>query len=178
MTPEGTATESGTFAGAKTAKERLLDRYEMNHAKTLKVLKAFPGDKSEFRPHERSSSALKLAWTFVIEEQLILTAVQGNQVLGGGFPPAPDAWDAVLDAFTKGYDDVVAALRDPRNAELNGSVTFFVAPKQTGEFPVADFANFILDDQIHHRGQMSVYVRMAGGKVPGIYGPSADEPWF
>jgi len=36
----------------------------------------------------------------------------------------------------------------------------------------------MLDDQIHHRGQLSVYVRMAGGKVPSIYGPSADEPWY
>ena len=32
-------------------------------------------------------------------------------------------------------------------------------------------------DRIHHRGQLSVYVRMAGGKVPSIYGPSADDPW-
>ena len=178
MTPEATATESGTYAGVKTAKQRLLEQYEMNHAKTLKVLKAFPGDKSEFRPHERCSTALQLAWKFVIEEQLLLTAVQGNQVLGGGFPPAPETWDAVLDAFMKGYDDVVAALRDPRNADLSGSVTFFVAPKKTGDFPIPDFASFMLDDQIHHRGQMSIYVRMAGGKVPAIYGPSADEPWF
>jgi len=36
---------------------------------------------------------------------------------------------------------------------------------------------FMLLDSIHHRGQLSVYVRMAGGKVPSIYGPSADEPW-
>jgi len=40
-----------------------------------------------------------------------------------------------------------------------------------------DFLWFLLCDQIHHRGQLSVYLRMADGKVPSIYGPSGDEPW-
>ena len=43
--------------------------------------------------------------------------------------------------------------------------------------PVIDVLWFMLTDSIHHRGQLSVYVRMAGGRVPSIYGPSADEPW-
>jgi len=40
-----------------------------------------------------------------------------------------------------------------------------------------DFLWFLLMDMVHHRGQFSVYLRMADGKVPSIYGPSADEPW-
>lgn len=177
MTPETTASASSTYAGTQTAKQRLLKRYEIDHGKTLNVLKAFPSAKSEFRPHERSSSALTLAWTFVLEERMLLKAINGEQILGSGFPPSPESWDAVLDAFNKSYDDVVAALRDPKNSDLNGTITFFVGPKQTGEFAIEDFACFMLDDQIHHRGQLSVYIRMAGGKVPAIYGPSADEPW-
>jgi uncharacterized damage-inducible protein DinB len=55
---------------------------------------------------------------------------------------------------------------------------FFVGPGKTGDIPLADFVNFMTHDQIHHRGQLSVYLRMAGGKVPAIYGPSADEPWM
>jgi uncharacterized damage-inducible protein DinB len=47
-----------------------------------------------------------------------------------------------------------------------------------GDVPKVAFLWFILHDQIHHRGQFSVYLRIAGGKVPSIYGPSADEPWF
>jgi uncharacterized damage-inducible protein DinB len=60
---------------------------------------------------------------------------------------------------------------------VEGTVQFFVAPKQVGDIPAESFLWFMLHDQIHHRGQLSVYVRMAGGKVPSIYGPSADEPW-
>lgn len=175
MTPD-TAT-APAYTPAKSAKRGFLEQYERNHATTVRVLKAFPADKSEFRPHERSSTALKLAWTFVVEESLMLKSIRGESILGGGFPPPPETWDQVLAAFDKVNGDLVAELRDPKNAELSGSTTFFVGPKQTGEFPVPQFLSFMLDDQIHHRGQLSVYVRMAGGKVPSIYGPSADEPW-
>jgi len=68
----------------------------------------------------------------------------------------------------------VKATPDSRLAE---TVTFPSGPKQTADYPVIDFLWFMLMDSIHHRGQMSVYIRPAGGKVPSIYGPSADEPW-
>ena len=55
---------------------------------------------------------------------------------------------------------------------------FFTGPGTIGDVPKVEFMYFILSDQIHHRGQLTVYLRMAGGKVPSIYGPSADEPWF
>jgi uncharacterized damage-inducible protein DinB len=177
MAHETSAPADGAYSGTRTAKQRLLERYEINHAKTLSVLKAFPGAKSEFKPHERSNSALRLAWTFVVEERLLLKAIRGEELLGSGFGSPPETWDAVLDLFNKGYDDVVAALRDPSNPELKGTVTFFSGPKQTADMSIEAFTGFMLDDQIHHRGQLSVYVRMAGGKVPAIYGPSADEPW-
>lgn len=178
MTQTSGAATSTSLSSATPAKQRFLRAYERDHDTTLKVLKAFPADKSEFRPHERSNSALQLGWTFVVEEQIMLRALRGEQILGSGFPPAPESWRAVMDAFNKGYDDVIAELRDPKNAELDGTAHFFVAPKQTADIPLPDFLDFILHDQIHHRGQLSVYVRMAGGKVPSIYGPSADEPWF
>jgi uncharacterized damage-inducible protein DinB len=52
-----------------------------------------------------------------------------------------------------------------------------VGPGQVADVPVADMLWIMLLDAVHHRGQLSVYLRMAGGKVPSIYGPSADEPW-
>ncbi|NIP58360.1 MAG: hypothetical protein GWM92_04890 [Gemmatimonadetes bacterium] len=55
---------------------------------------------------------------------------------------------------------------------------FFTGPGTTGEIPRIDWLWFLLNDQIHHRGQFSIYLRMADGQVPSIYGPSADEPWM
>jgi uncharacterized damage-inducible protein DinB len=73
---------------------------------------------------------------------------------------------------------VRSELGKPENQDLDGTVVFMVGPRQKGDVPLADFVEFMLGDQIHHRGQLSVYLRMAGGKVPSIYGPSADEPWM
>ena len=53
-----------------------------------------------------------------------------------------------------------------------------VIGRQKDVGPAFDVLWGILMDSIHHRGQFSVYLRMAGGKVPSIYGPSADEPWM
>jgi uncharacterized damage-inducible protein DinB len=63
-------------------------------------------------------------------------------------------------------------------ADYNSMIKFPVGPKQMGDFRKADVLWMMMMDAIHHRGQFSVYVRMAGGKVPSIYGPSADEPWM
>ncbi|HEX3867910.1 MAG TPA: DinB family protein, partial [Gemmatimonadaceae bacterium] len=107
----------------------------------------------------------------------ILRALKGEPVLGGGFPPAPATWGEVMEALDKVNADILAAGGTPHNPNLDGTASFFVGPKQMGDIPLDRFLMFMLHDQIHHRGQLSVYVRMAGGKVPSIYGPSADEPW-
>jgi len=151
--------------------------YQREHAVTRNVLHAFPADKQDFKPHERSNSAHQLAWTFVVEEMMMLKALANEAVLGGGYPPAPETWAEVLDAFDAVGAKVLAAAQAASEPSLN-PVTFFIAPKKTGDYPAVTFIWFMLSDQIHHRGQLSVYNRMAGGKVPSIYGPSADEPWL
>lgn len=166
-----------TDVSTKTEASRFLGTYLREHATTLKVLRALPTTQSEFRPHERSKNARELAWTFVVEETMMLKALRREPLLGGGFPAAPETFADVLDAFTSTHEDVVTQLSDPGNSNLDGTSTFFTGPKQTGEFANAELLSFLLMDQVHHRGQFSLYVRMAGGKVPSIYGPSADEPW-
>jgi uncharacterized damage-inducible protein DinB len=153
-----------------------LRHYKREHATTRKVLQALPADQSQFRPHDRSSTAHMLGWTFVVEERMIEKALKSDPVLGSGWPPAPVAWQDVLDAFDAAHHAVLEAADGVSEATMK-PVAFFVGPKQTGDYQALDFAWFMLFDQIHHRGQFSVYLRMAGGKVPSIYGPSADEPW-
>lgn len=172
MTSPNTPTRSSI-----SGKARFHDTYEREYATTLKVLRAYPADQSSLKPAERSNSALTLAWTFVVEESLLVKALKGIPMFGGS-PKAADSWNGVIEAFEKGHEEVVEQLRDPNNANLKGTVKFMVAPKQMGDVPLSQFLWFILHDQIHHRGQLSVYLRMAGGKLPSIYGPTADEPWM
>ena len=60
-------------------------------------------------------------------------------------------------------------------ASWNRSAQFYYGGKLASEQPVGTFLWLILFDAIHHRGQLSAYLRPMGGKVPAIYGPSADE---
>ncbi|MGH7568455.1 MAG: DinB family protein [Gemmatimonadales bacterium] len=69
-------------------------------------------------------------------------------------------------------------VRKADDAYLNTTVKFFTGPKQMGDVRRLDFLWFLLMDMVHHRGQFSVYLRMAGGQVPSIHGPSADEQWI
>jgi uncharacterized damage-inducible protein DinB len=53
-----------------------------------------------------------------------------------------------------------------------------VGPGRIGDWKKTDFLRQVLHDQIHHRGQFTVYLRLADARVPSVYGPTADEPWF
>lgn len=171
------ATPLSVPAVDNTAKARLLRKFEREHATTLKILRAFPADQASLRPNERCNSAQQLAATFVVEEKLLLRSLKGESVLGAGFPSAPDSWSEILAEFERTGQGIVAELRSPTDADLAGTSTFFVGPKQMGEIPREAFADAMIHDQIHHRGQFSIYVRLAGAKLPSIYGPTADEPW-
>jgi uncharacterized damage-inducible protein DinB len=174
MTPT-TATPPSPIA-PPSAKQQFTDVYKREQQTTLKLLRCFPADKGSFKPHERSSSAVQLTWTFVVENNVALAALKGPLKLAG-WPPAPATIEEVIAAYeasTKEYLETLAATPESRLAE---TIQFPTGPKQMGDIPVGEFLWFMLMDSIHHRGQLSVYVRCAGGKVPSIYGPSADEPW-
>jgi uncharacterized damage-inducible protein DinB len=165
-----------------SVKQQYLDAYESEHERTMRVLRAFPADKSELRPHPRLKSARELAWMFVLERGL------GRTVMSDGFatksanqgkPPDPPAsWDEVLAAIEKTHQDFGAVVRALPDDQLNETVKFFTAPRTLSDVRRMDFLWFLLHDEIHHRGQFSIYLRMADAKVPSIYGPSGDEPWF
>lgn len=172
---------TGPLTGAPSAspseRQRFLKFYERESATTAKVLAAYPAAHCELKPHERSNSAMRLAATFVTEQIMILKALRNQFSLGGGWPKTAETWDGLVAEFNQTRDEILELLRTSDDSIMDGSVTFFVAPKQTGDYSKSEFVTFMTHDQIHHRGQLSVYLRMSGAKVPSIYGPSGDEPW-
>lgn len=165
-----------------SAKQIFLDAYEREHATTMKVLRAFPPEKAELRPHAKSKTARELAWVFVAERvlgiHLMKDEVMELMKAGAKSPPPPGSWDALLTELEKAHKQFGDEFAKMSDDDLNKSSTFFVAPKTPGQVPRMQLAWFLLHDQIHHRGQFSVYLRMADAKVPSIYGPTADEPWM
>jgi uncharacterized damage-inducible protein DinB len=161
-------------------KQQFLDTYDREHATTMRVLRAFPKEKADSKLHPNLKTARELAWTFVMERYLGVKVWHDELAKGvtGGKPPAPpERWEDLLTALEKASGEYRSLIASATDSELNDKVHFFVAPKTMGEYTRLDWARFLLSDEIHHRGQLSVYVRMAEGKLPSIYGPSADEPW-
>lgn len=163
------------------AKEQFLNAYDREHATTMRLLRAYPADQLELRPHAKCKTAHELAWVFVVERGLG-TRLWHDEFASGvpsGTPPTPPQnWNDLLAALDKAHTEFGNLVRSASDDQLQQKVHFFVAPKTMGEMTRLDMLWFMLSDQIHHRGQFSIYQRMAGGKVPSIYGPSADEPWM
>jgi uncharacterized damage-inducible protein DinB len=160
------------------ARDQLARAFERELATTRRVLANFPPEKSELQPHPRLKVARELAWMLVLEQKLCISAIEGTLDMSSAFTPPPASFREVVSAFEAAASEVVASIRGSSENQLRGTVKFFVAPKTVGDVPNIEFLWFILHDHIHHRGQLTVYLRMADGKVPSIYGPSADEPWM
>ncbi|MGH7539010.1 MAG: DinB family protein [Gemmatimonadales bacterium] len=161
-----------------TEKDQFLGTLEREIPKTLKLLKAYPAAKGDLRPHERSKSAKELAWVFVAEGFLADSALQGSIDLTKSTPPPPATMADVITAFEKSSREMVDKVKLTPEGDLNKLMKFPTGPNQMGDLRRMDVLWTTVMDQVHHRGQFSVYLRMAGGKVPSIYGPSADEPWM
>ena len=158
-------------------KEMFLNTWEREFQTTLKLLKAYPANKLDYRPHEKSRSARELAWVFRSEQDLVDMAAKGK-IEFGPTPPAPNTMDEILASYQSLTRVNMEKVKTMSEADYNSEVGFPTGPGKMGQFRKADVLWMTLMDAVHHRGQMSVYVRLAGGKVPSIYGPTADEPWM
>lgn len=172
-----TAVTDVTAAQLEWFKGDLLERFAAEQRTTMRLLRAMPESHHDFRPHERSATALELVSTIAREQAGIVAVLEGSWSMPPSFPAPPATWSEALGAVDGGGSAVLAALETTPARRLAESVPFFVGPQQVGPMIVRELLWFWLLDSVHHRGQLSVYVRLAGGRVPAMYGPSADEPW-
>jgi uncharacterized damage-inducible protein DinB len=160
--------------------ERYLDQAAREHTNTLALLKEYPADELDLQPGPKSPTARELAYKFASEQGLILKALTtGFDWSNPGKPPAPPrTLPEIIDAIENGYAKATEAMRGTSQDDLRTKTArFFIGPGKLGDVPLMDFLWMVLFDQIHHRGQLSVYLRIAGARVPAIYGPSGDESW-
>jgi len=139
---------------------------------TLRVLQSYPEDQRHLKPSEKSRTAAELVRTLVIEER-VLTSLVNN----GATDPSVWAVDAPgsMMKIIEMWQDTVAA-NDGLLAKLSSEDWARIVSFYGMQIPLVQACWFELFDHIHHRGQFSVYLRLAGARVPSIYGPTADEP--
>lgn len=152
----------------------LLGTLEMEIPITLSVFRAVPADQLTYRPDPVSKTALALLRHITLEDEWLLLGVAD-----GAFAPLPDDSDACGlmtpdDAIARYRERMPAALARVR--EVSGeSLIQDVDLMGMFQMPAIQFLSMMVRHSAHHRGQLTAYLRAMGGKVPAIYGPSADS---
>ena len=136
---------------------------------TLKVLARIP-DGSDYRPDPKSRTAREIAWQIVCEERMLIEALESGKAQWAP-PPMPATMKQVVDAYQELSAGMTARWHALPAERWTGTLEFFGKQR-----PASPMAWSFLFDIIHHRGQISTYLRPMGSTVPQIYGPSGDEP--
>ena len=158
--------------------DALLPEFDHEISTTRKLLERVPDDRLTWKPHAKSMSLGGLATHLSnIPWWGEVTLAQSEfDTAGAGTQPEATSRAQILETFDRNASRTRGLLSGTSDAELmapwalkRGDQTIFSMPK------AAVWRSFVLSHLVHHRGQMSVYLRLLDVPVPSIYGPSADE---
>jgi len=157
----------------KTVADFLIADFENEMQTTLRVIGAVPNGHLDYRPDSKSKTSLGLIRHITLEDEWML-----NSIANGQFTPPPDDSDAcgimnpagAVAQYKAKVPAALARVRAMSGEKLAGVIDLFGMIKAPG----VNFLALALKHSVHHRGQLSTYLRPMGAKVPGIYGPSAD----
>ncbi len=165
--------------------ESLLPEFDHEMANTRRALERVPAEKFGWKPHERSGTMGWLAghlatmpgWlTTMMKEDALDVAPNGVPMAG---PPAPSTREELLKIFDKNVADGRTILAGSKDADFFKPWSLLENGKKLFSMPrIAVYRSFLMNHVIHHRGQLTVYLRLNNIPVPALYGPSADEAKF
>ena len=161
--------------------DALLPEFDHEMTTTRKVLERVPEDKFDWKPHTKSFSLGALAAHVAgLPAWGTETLTQSEVDVAGSQPPAaPPSKAELMATFDTNVATTRSALAGKTDGELMATWTLKRGGKAIFSMPKANvLRSFVLSHLIHHRGQLSVYLRLLDVPVPSIYGPSADEPSF
>jgi uncharacterized damage-inducible protein DinB len=151
----------------------LLGSFGNEMTTTKKVIACVPEDKSEYKSDEKSMTAKALAWHLPSVEAFFLNGVVTGQFNPGGDGQTnPTTIADILAWYDANVPALVETVKGLSGETLAEPISFFGMMT----LPRVQFLNLMNHHSVHHRGQLSAYLRPMGAKVPSIYGPSADEP--
>ena len=152
--------------------------FDREGANTVKVLRAVPDDRRDYRPDDKSRTAWELAKHVATGDIWFLDSIcdgafvydpEAEQRMAAGMSRISD----VVEFYKREFPKRIERLRNTPGEQLAKEIDFFGLSKQ----PAIDFLGMANNHGIHHRGQLMSYLRAMGSKVPSIYGGSADEPF-
>jgi uncharacterized damage-inducible protein DinB len=161
--------------------DMLLPEFDHEMATTRRLLERVPDDKLGWKPHDKSFSLGQLAQHVANIPFWGTTTLQQSEFDTASMPPSPAVANRseLLSSFDSRTAEARAALVGKTDGELmapwtlkHGANTLFTMPKATV------WRSFVMNHLVHHRGQLSVYLRLQDVPLPPMYGPTADEQAF
>jgi uncharacterized damage-inducible protein DinB len=153
--------------------EVFLPQLKNEHHVTKQVFQAIPPDKGDYRPDEISKTALELAWHIVVTEMRFLDSIAAG-VFDTSKRERPESTGSVAGLIAW-YEENFAA-RVQTLTQLSGEqLAKIIDFRGIVQMPAVMFMGFVMHHSVHHRGQLSIYLRPMGAKVPAIYGESYDS---
>jgi uncharacterized damage-inducible protein DinB len=151
----------------------LIQSFENEIPTTKKILAAVPQDKLGFTLGEKGRSAKDLMWHMVQADLMFTEGIAAGAFARPEPQAVPDTSQEIAARYESGVTAALAKVKALSGADLAKPLNFM------GVFnmPAVMYLMFLNNHSIHHRGQLSTYVRAMNAHVPSIYGGSADEPF-
>ena len=145
---------------------------KIEHETTKRVIQAIPPEKADYRPDSVSRTATELAWHIVASEKRFLAAITAGAF---DFSPIPRPESVTTPSgVATWFDEIFAAGLQKLHALGGEQLAKVLDFRGLFQFPAAAFIQISMNHTIHHRGQLTMYLRPMGAKVPSIYGESYD----
>ena len=151
-----------------------LKYWEKESAATRKVIERIPQATCDYKADPKARTAREIAWVMVVEE-IVLGDGLDKGVFNWQDRPMPDTIAEILAEYDRHHPKVTETLHRVPSSTWESDLPFLWQGQEVMRTPGYEMAWGFLLDQVHHRGQLSTYLRPMGSTVPAIYGPSADE---
>lgn len=158
--------------------EKLLPEFEQEMKSTRRLLERVPSDKAEWKPHEKSFALGHLAQLVAWMPGWIANAIRETELnLGGVAGYSMERTETLLDIFDKNVKDAVAAITSSKDEDYEVMWSLKRGDQVFMSMPREQIVRQHISHLVHHRGQLTVYLRLVDVPLPSIYGPTADEKW-
>lgn len=159
--------------------ETLLPEFDIEMATTRKLLERVPGDKGEWKPHPKSFALGHLAQLVSGMPNWLTQMITGTELnLAAQKGYSFEKTATLIEQFDRNVKEARATLAASKDADYQVEWKLKMGEQVLLAQPRWDAVRSTINHLVHHRGQLSVYLRLLDVPIPSIYGPTADEKWF
>ena len=157
-----------------TERDSFFKMWDREQPKFDRVFDALPPDRLDYRPDPKSRSAAEMVTHLAREQEMLVGMIDDGRI--DYEEPKAEDFGEMRALWTRCTAELRERLEKLDEDGWKRPVKFFMRGKQINETTTDEMLWGFLHDMIHHRGQLTTYIRPMGGKVPSVYGPSADAP--